>query len=72
MKKILTALALVTLAASPVLAASKHRTGTDAMAYAANQKVYGNQSAYATGTDPDPFIRNSVQLQLNADQLGNN
>lgn len=75
MKKMFAALALVTLAASPAFAATKHRPATDAMASAAAQNAYVSQQGYAygsNGTDPDPFIRNSAQLQMNADQLGNN
>jgi hypothetical protein len=75
MKKMFAALALVTLAASPAFAATKHRTGSDAMASTASQNAYQSDSGYAfgsNGTDPDPFVRQSLQREPQPSQIGNN
>jgi hypothetical protein len=63
MKKLLTALALATLAASPAFAASRHShvstTATASDSYAAAEVENGNNS-YASGNDPDVVISDGV------------
>jgi len=70
MKKYLLAVTLAALAASPALAASKHRTD------ARSSYAYAGESAYAAGTsdavivngkylgaDPDPAVRRDLVRQ---------
>jgi hypothetical protein len=64
MKKILTALALATLAASPAFAATKHThmstTATANDSYAAAGEVENGNNSYADPRDPDVVISNDV------------
>jgi hypothetical protein len=70
MTKFLAAIALAALVASPAVAATKHRNhaAMNAMASDASQTTYAPGFGYsavgpngaAIGTDPDPFIRQSL------------
>jgi hypothetical protein len=70
MTKFLAAVALAALVASPALAATKHRShaAMNAMASDTSQNAYAPGFGYsavgpngaAIGTDPDPFIRQSL------------
>ena len=72
MTKIFAAIALAALVTTPALAASKvrHHAATQAMASDASQSGYAQGSGYyavgpngaAVGTDPDPFIRQSLRI----------
>lgn len=69
MKKIFAAVALLTVVASPALAATTHRHHpvANTMATEPVSNVYGQGVGYyadgPASTDPDPFIRRSLLIE---------
>lgn len=70
MKKIFAAVALLTVVASPALAATTHHhraMANDEMTSDTSRVVsgqsYGNYAEGPTSTDPDPFIRRSLLIE---------